>query len=61
LKQLRICPVAGSALPIIVISHDYAGKLTNHRDTAETLANAGFVVAAIIRSSCRGALPFFGT
>ena len=39
--------VAGSGLPLIVVSHGYGGNRVGHHDTAETLANAGFVVAAI--------------
>lgn len=41
------CPVAGSKLPLVVISHGWGGSFLGHRDIAETLANAGFVVAAI--------------
>lgn len=41
------CPVIGSKLPLVVISHGWSGTFLSHRDTAETLANAGFVVAAI--------------
>jgi len=47
LEASKNCRLAGSAHPLIVISHGYAGKWTSHHDTAETLANAGFVVAAI--------------
>jgi predicted dienelactone hydrolase len=47
LEAAKDCPLAGSAHPLIVISHGYTGKWTSHHDTAETLANAGFVVAAI--------------
>lgn len=46
-KAAKDCPVAGAGLPLVVVSHGYSGKLTSHHDTAETLANAGFVVAAI--------------
>lgn len=41
------CPVAGDKLPLIVISPGRAGTFLHHRDIAETLAQAGFVVAAI--------------
>ena len=41
------CPVVGSKLPLVVISHGWSGTFLGHRDVAETLANAGFVVAAI--------------
>lgn len=45
------CPVAGAQLPLIVLSHGYGGSFLGHHDTAEALANAGFVVAAINHSS----------
>lgn len=41
------CPVAGRHLPLVVISHGWSGTFLGHRGIAETLANAGFVVAAI--------------
>jgi predicted dienelactone hydrolase len=41
------CPIAGDHLPLIAFSHGQgAGLLINH-DTAETLADRGFIVAAI--------------
>lgn len=39
-------PVAGKALPLVVISHGQGGGLGSHVDTALALASAGFVVAA---------------
>ncbi|TCF96348.1 dienelactone hydrolase, partial [Paraburkholderia strydomiana] len=47
LKGRRDCPAAGEKLPLVVISHGYGGSYVGHRDLAETLADAGFVVAAI--------------
>lgn len=41
------CPVVGRKLPLVVISHGWSGTFLGHRDIAETLANAGFVVAAV--------------
>ncbi|MBR0938279.1 dienelactone hydrolase family protein [Bradyrhizobium jicamae] len=41
------CPIAGEKLPLIVVSHGYGGSFTGHHDTAETLADAGFVVVAV--------------
>lgn len=41
------CPVAGDGLPLIVVSHGYGGWYLGHHDTAEALADAGFVVVAI--------------
>ena len=38
---------AKAGLPLIVISHGTGGSLTGHADTAEALAQAGFVVAAM--------------
>ncbi|WP_256219861.1 MULTISPECIES: alpha/beta hydrolase [unclassified Variovorax] len=43
----RDCPVAGSALPLVVVSHGTGGSFLGHHDTAAALADAGFVVAAI--------------
>ena len=39
-------PVAGTALPLVVISHGNGGGPGSHTDTALALASAGFVVAA---------------
>jgi len=39
--------VAGTHLPLVVISHGTGGSYAGHYDTALTLANAGFVVAAL--------------
>jgi predicted dienelactone hydrolase len=44
---LEDCPVAGEKLPLIVVSHGTVGWFGGHHDTAATLADAGFVVAAI--------------
>jgi predicted dienelactone hydrolase len=41
------CPIRGGRLPLVVISHGNGGGFFDHRDTAETLADAGIVVAAI--------------
>lgn len=41
------CPVTGEKLPLVVISHGRGGTFIGHHDTAETLADAGFVVVAI--------------
>ena len=54
LRGMRNCPVAtdatATALPLIVLSHGYGGSFLGHHDTAEALADAGFVVAAITHS-----------
>ncbi len=39
--------VAGKGLPLVVISHGNGGSALGHHDTAVTLAEAGFVVAAV--------------
>lgn len=44
---VRDCAIAGDKLPLVVISHGHGGSFTGHHDTAEGLAEAGFVVAAI--------------
>ena len=36
-------PATGSALPLVVISHGYGGSFRGHHDTAEALADAGFI------------------
>src|SRR5262249_28672453 len=41
------CPIAVGKLPLVVISHGRGGSFLGHHDVAETLADAGFVVAAI--------------
>lgn len=41
------CTVKGQQLPLVVVSHGSGGSFLGHHDTAETLADAGFVVAAI--------------
>jgi predicted dienelactone hydrolase len=47
LSVAQDCPVNGAKLPLIVVSHGWSGSFLSHRDLAETLANAGFVVIAI--------------
>jgi len=47
LAGAKDCPISGDKLPLVVISHGMGGDFTGHHDTAETLADAGFVVAAI--------------
>jgi predicted dienelactone hydrolase len=44
---VRDAAPAGSRHPLIVISHGSGGSFSGHHDTAEALAEAGFVVAAL--------------
>jgi predicted dienelactone hydrolase len=44
---VKDCPIGGNKLPLIVISHGRRGDFIGHHDIAETLADAGFVAAAI--------------
>src|SRR3984893_15790221 len=46
-RGAKDCPISGDQLPLVVVSHGMAGDFTGHHDLAETLADAGFVVAAI--------------
>jgi predicted dienelactone hydrolase len=44
---VKDCPVTGPKLPLVVFSHGRTGWFGANHDTAEALADAGFVVAAI--------------
>src|SRR5262249_37219595 len=39
--------LAGQGLPLVILSHGRGGSFVVHHDTAEHLADAGFVVAAL--------------
>jgi len=41
------CPLNGGKHPLIVVSHGRGGTFLGHHDTAEALADAGFIVAAL--------------
>lgn len=43
----RGAPLAGDHLPLVVMSHGNGGFFGGHADTAQALAQAGFVVAAL--------------
>src|SRR5262249_40957536 len=44
---VKDCPISGDTLPLVVVSHGMGGSSIDHHDTAETLADAGFIVAAL--------------
>jgi predicted dienelactone hydrolase len=47
LMGTKDCPVTGAKLPLVIFSHGHTGWFGANHDTAEALADAGFVVAAI--------------
>ena len=47
LKGVKDCPVTGTNLPLVIVSHGRGGWFGQHHDTVEALADAGFIVAAI--------------
>lgn len=53
-QGIKDCPIAKGKHGLIVISHGAGGWFAGHRDTAEALANAGFVVVAINHSGDSG-------
>lgn len=47
LEGVKDCPVTGTRLPLVLLSHGRGAWFGAHIDTAEALADVGFVVAAI--------------
>jgi predicted dienelactone hydrolase len=47
LQGVKDCPITGTKLPLVIVSHGRGGWFGGHNDVAEALAEAGFVVAAI--------------
>jgi len=47
LPGVKDCPIAADKLPLVVFSHGRRGSFRGNHDTAEVLADAGFLVAAI--------------
>ena len=47
LPGVKDCPLPDKKLPLIVMSHGRTGTFAGHHDTAEVLADAGFIVAAV--------------
>jgi predicted dienelactone hydrolase len=54
LPGVKDCPVTGTKLPLIIFSHGRGGYFGANHDTAEALADAGFVVAAINHAGDNG-------
>ena len=54
------CPVTGAKLPLVIFSHGHTGWFGANHDTAEALADAGFVVAAINHPGDNGNDPSQG-
>jgi predicted dienelactone hydrolase len=57
LTGVKDCPVTGTKLPLVILSHGRGGWFGGHNDTAEALADAGFVVAAINHAGDNGNDP----
>jgi predicted dienelactone hydrolase len=47
IQGVKDCPVTGTKLPLVIVSHGRGGWFGGHDDLEEALADAGFVVAAI--------------
>ena len=47
LKGVQDCPVTRAKLPLVIYSHGRGGFFGQQHDTAEALADAGFIVAAL--------------
>lgn len=47
LQGVKDCPVTGTNLPLVIVSHGRGGWFAGHDDVVEALVDAGFVVAAI--------------
>jgi predicted dienelactone hydrolase len=54
LPGVKDCSVTGTQLPLIIFSHGRGGYFGANHDTAEALADAGFVVAAINHAGDNG-------
>jgi predicted dienelactone hydrolase len=60
LVGVKDCPVTGTKLPLVVLSHGHTGWFGANHDTAEALADAGFIVAAINHPGDNGNDPSKG-
>ena len=46
-QGVKDCPVTGTKLPLVIVSHGRGGWFGGHDDVVDALVDAGFVVAAI--------------
>jgi predicted dienelactone hydrolase len=60
LMGVKDCPVPAAKLPLVIFSHGRGAWFGAHHDTAEALADAGFVVAAINHPGDNGNDPSKG-
>ena len=59
LPAVKDCPIEGEKLPLVVLSHGGGSSFEQLYDTAEALADAGFVVASVTHpDKSRDASPF---
>jgi predicted dienelactone hydrolase len=54
LQGAKDCPVTGTKLPLVIVSHGRGGWFGANHDVVEALADAGFVVAAINHAGDNG-------
>jgi predicted dienelactone hydrolase len=47
LRGVKDCPVTGTKLPLVIVSHGRGGWFGGHDDVVNALVDAGFAVAAI--------------
>ncbi|HKD46909.1 MAG TPA: hypothetical protein VKB67_04440 [Rhizomicrobium sp.] len=46
-RGVRDCPVEGANLPLVILSHGLGGGNLSHHDTAEALADNGFIAVTL--------------
>lgn len=54
LPGVKDCPVTGTKLPLVIVSHGRGGWFAGHDDVVDALVDAGFVVAAINHTGDNG-------
>jgi predicted dienelactone hydrolase len=55
ISGVRGCPIHGGNLALVVISHGLGGSMLGHHDTAQALANSGFIVVSFNHALDSGA------